>query len=379
MAGLTYSNLFKVQSSVVAPTALPAWIRNAAGTNQPLPLRTWYKIPNSDIRTQSYPLPLTSLPDFDLTNPFHNLMGFAAKVYTYCGATLRSNGSYLIAGPGGGGGMVSMDNDVATFKLSDDQPSWKTGIVSTTYDWINYQDRLIPNPHPGVSGYPKGTYGTMYYNDGGPVSVQNGYTLQFIDRIDALFAGPGIDFRHTGGGGPNIWSWGASKWRAPGWAPLIPGTSTVFTPGYNSSQCTDQTTGTMYVADNNHLYSWVLSPTGPSTLTLLFTYNGNLFPQYIPQYVPCCFDTTRRRMVFIGNQAPEGPRVASTYMFADLKNLSLGMQSAPISGSARPRLDGARASSSLTYVPPLPGGRGDFYLWYARGMSNLLDARQPNQ
>src|SRR5262249_24959751 len=86
----------------------------------------------------------------------------------------------------------------------------------------------------------------------------------------------------------------------------------------------------------------------------------------------------RRRVVFIGNQSPEGPRVASTYMFADLKNLALGMQITPISGPAKPRLDGSRSSSSLTYVPPLPGGGGDYYLWYSRG-GNLIDSRQPNQ
>jgi len=135
----------------------------------------------------------------------------------------------------------------------------------------------------------------------------------------------------------------------------------------------------MYVARGTQFYSWVPSSTGPGTLTLLFTFNGNLLQQYNPTWVPCCFDSTRRRVVFIGNEAPEGAQVASTYMFADLKNLSLGMQAAPISGASKPRLDGSRASSSLTYIPPLPGGRGDYYLWFTRGMSNLLDPRQPNQ
>ena len=127
----------------------------------------------------------------------------------------------------------------------------------------------------------------------------------------------------------------------------------------------DQANATVYTDNARMLRKWVVSRTGPGTVTNM----GVTFGVGTPGRggVPMVFDTVRKRLVVIGN---------SRTTFAETNNFVSKFWNTS-GGAIQPftlrdsgdgslaKVTGTIFESSLLYIPPFAGG-GDYYLFYGR-------------
>lgn len=269
------------------------------------------------------------------------------------------------------------------------EPNWPVSYRAQVVDGGVTWSQIAPNPQA--------------YNDAAPLPVQTGILAGFVDNIDMLFSPAGVVLGETGGGIQTTWVFGSSTWdqirtaadgtnygsRIP-YPEIIAAGAPPLSFG-DRGVCIDQTTGTVYISNiAGAYYKWVPSNVIDNRGT--FTATGISLGSGVGGANAQCFDTKRKHHIFFGKSAIAPPvrTVALKAVRVDWSSGSPVLSTMTINSP-----DGSLAAVSstdptngnnlpgcytcLVYVPDLPGGGGDYYLFLAgvaRGPSNQMPLAQ---
>lgn len=273
-------------------------------------------------------------------------------------------------------------------------PTWPLSYRAKVTDGTAAWTQHAPNPQG--------------YNDGSPLPPQTGILVGFVESIDMLFVPSGVVLGETGGGLQTSWKWGTSTWGYPvrtaadgvHYGSQIPYPEILAANGVqlaygNRGICIDQDTGTVYLSDQSGKYfKWVPSDVldNRGTLTNILSTYGISLGSNVGGANAQCWDSKRKHHIFFGKSgiAPPARAVALKAVRVDWSG------AAPVvSNMSITDLDGSLAAFSSTdptngnnlpgcytclcYIPDLPGGGGDYYLFMAgvaRGPQNQVPLAQ---
>ena|SRR5438105_7234132 len=183
----------------MAATSVPAWVSN-------LPLWQWY------------PIPGTALSSVDPAVRPLGVTGPRSKMETWCGATLKRNGSVYMLGAAGGHQDYA-GNEVDALQLNSDNPHW-----------VQLRG---PSPNSQIIDDP-----AQFYLDLKPSCTHTYYATQYINSLDRMLviSSAGV-YSHSGlyPAPPSNWAYLNSKrsfsfntaagdWDSPDYIAQYPGT-----------------------------------------------------------------------------------------------------------------------------------------------------------
>lgn len=248
---------------------LPAWVASQ-------PLWQWFQIPNtrlSSVEPAVRPLGGT---------------GPRSKIDTWCGATLKRQGSIYMLGAAGGHGDYA-GNEVNALALNTDAPHW-----------VQLRE---PSPNSQIIN------GTQFYLDNRPSSTHTYYATQFIDSLDRMivFASPGVNgpfpappagFPYMGSQRSFSFGFASGNWDHPDHIAQFPGNG-----DFTACLCVKhQGTGDVYYSRNysDGWYRWSASTN--SWTKLSNTSRG-------PWYAGTALDPRRNQILAVGGYSAIAPEV----------------------------------------------------------------------